>query len=404
MQVTSQASTGRPSSDGSQPLARWHDVMGRARQSSAAGDLATARDCCKDALEIAEAHGPGTEWLAESYIRLADLSAAFDQPDIALRLYRQAVAILEALPEGASTALAHAVSNMGRLHMLNGEMARAIELTTAGDALQRKLNMPVSPSIKLNLALVVATIGREQAAEQAFEATLAAADRCRGSIGGLAFAANDNFALFAIVRGRKADAEMALRRCLILRQEAAGPRHRDYAEGLLNLARLHLRGEAEEEAETLLLQAADVLSHSGSATTGPYIEALYLLAWQAVHRKDAAAAEKFSEQLRSLARARSRSARAAEAAALYLAALTNRDSGNRAALETAMRRALTLADRLRGDFRRLGDDLSGALLRDLAELLAETGREAEAERLEVRADELRSQRRWLVTGFVFATA
>jgi hypothetical protein len=376
-------------------------LLGQAKSAIADGHLGDALDRCRDALQIAKAHGSKTDWLAESYVRLADLCAALDQPSAAQRLYGQGIAILNGLPEGVSAMLAHAVSNMGRLHLLNGEAAKAAELTTAGDALQRRLNAPDSAAIKLNLALVAATAGREDDAELAFRESLAAADRRRGAIGALAFAVHDNFASFSIRRGLTADAEMALRSCLILRQEAGGPRHPVYADGLLNLARLHLVSDAAEEAETLLWQSSDACRRSDDAPSAVHVEAVYLLARCAAQSDRAEEAGSLRDRLLALAKADARAAAAAEAAALHIEALLRRDVPEGQAAEASMRRALTLADSLSGDFRRLGDDISGAVLCELSEFLAASGKEAEAERLRFRADELREQPRWSVTGFVF---
>jgi len=403
MEAANQASALLPehASGGSSAPAHWRLLLGQARNAIAAGDLADALDRCRDALQIAKGHGAKTDWLAESYIRLADICAALDQSGAAQRFYGQGIAVLNALPAGVSAMLAHAVSNMGRLHLLNGEMAKAAELTAAGDALQRKLNAPDSPAIKLNLAIVAATTGFEDVAALAFRESLAAADRRRGAIGALAFAVHDNFARFSIRRDRMADAEMALRSCLILRQEAGGPRHPAYADGLLNLARLLLLGDAAEEAETLLWQTADMCRRSGGAPTPAHVEAVYLLARCAVRRDGADEAHGLHKQLLALARAKSKAAAAAEAAALHIQALLYRDGGDGPSAEASMRRALTLADCLSGDFRRLGDDISGAVLDELSALLSRTGKDAEAERLRVRAGDLRQQPRWAVTGFVF---
>lgn len=404
MEAANQASAPSPDarSSGSPAPAHWRLLLGQAKRAIADDKLRDALDRCRDALQIAKAQSARTEWLAESYIRLADLCAALDQPDAARRLYGQGIAILDVLPGGVSAMLAHAVSNLGRLRLLNGETAKAIELTAAGDALQRKLKAPDSPAIKLNLALVAATAGREDDADKAFRDALAAADIRRGAIGALAFAVHDNFARFSIRRSRTTDAEMALRSCLILRQEARGPRHPVYADGLLNLARLHLVSNAEEEAETLLWQSADVCRRSGDAPSAAHIEAVYLLSRCAMRRDRQDEAARLRDRLLTFAKADARATAAAEAAALHIGALLRRDGAEGAVAEASMRKALTLADRLSGDFRRLGDDIADAVLGELSEHLAEAGKGAEAARLRARADEVRDQPRWVVTGFVFA--
>jgi len=406
MEAAKQASAPSPerASGGSSAPAHWRLLIGQAKKSIGDGHLGDALDRCRDALQIAKGNGAKTDWLGESYIRLADICAALDQPGAAQRLYGQGIAVLNGVPGGVSAILAHAVSNVGRLHLLNGEMARAAELAAAGDALQRKLNAPDSPAIKLNLAIVAATAGRDDAADLAFRESLAAADRRRGAIGALAFAVHDNFARFSIRRGRTTDADMALRSCLILRQEAGGPRHPVYADGLLNLARLHLVNNAMEEAETLLWQTADTLRRSGGAPSPAHVEAVYLLARCAVQRDDADEAHGLRDRLLALAKADAKAAAAAEAAALHVGTLLRLDGADGSSTEATMRRALTLADRLGGDFRRLGDDISGAVLGELSELLSGTGKGAEAERLRVRAEDLRKQPRWAVTGFVFVPA
>jgi len=406
MEAANQASApSRKIASGGSPVpAHWRLLLRQAMGAIAEGRLNDALDRCRDALQIAKAHGAKTEWLAESYIRLADLCAALDQPGAARRMYGQGIAVLDSLPEGISTMLAHAVSNMGRLHLLDGEVARAAELTAAGDALQRRLNTPDSPAIKLNRALVAATTGREDDADLAFRQALAATDRRRGVTAALAFAVHDNFAWFSLRRGRLADAEMALRSCLILRQEAGGPRHPAYADGLLNLARLHVAGDAGDEAETLLWQAADVCRRNGNAPTAAHIEAVHLLACCAAQGDRTSEAERLRERLLALAKADARATAAAEAAALHVGALLSRKGPNGVTAEASMRRALILADRLSGDFGRLGNDVSGAVLRELSQLLSANGKDAEAERLRARADELGREPQWSVTGFVFAAA
>ncbi|MDH3230711.1 MAG: tetratricopeptide repeat protein [Alphaproteobacteria bacterium] len=380
----------------------WSNLLALGDEAITDGRLADAFEHCKNALRIAKESGPGSDWLAESYVRLADICAALDRQNAALRLYGRGVAILNRLPNGVSVLLAHAVSNMGRLRMLNGETATAVELTAAADALQRKLNAPESPAIKLNLALVEATAGRDRDADEAFRDVLAATDRCRGTGGALVFAVHDNFARFCIWRGRKADAEMALRSCLILRQEAGGPRHPVYADGLVNLARMHLLYDAEDEAESLLWQAADVYRHNGDAPAAALVEAIYLLARIAQQGERADEAGALCNQLFTLGEENTSATAAAQAAALHIGARLRLAGPDRMAAETPMRQALGLAGGLRGDFRRLGNDISGDLLRELSDLLVEIGKDAEAERLIARADELRGQPQWGVTGFVFA--
>ncbi len=380
---------------------RWSRLRGLADESIADGRLADAGDHCKNALEIAREHGPGSTWLAESYIRLADIAAGLDQADAALRLYGHGAAILDSRPDGVSALLAHAVSNMGRLHMLRGETGRGLELTTAADALQRNLNTPDSPAIKLNLALVAATAGHDDDADRAFQDCLAAAERCRNAIGSLMFAVHDNFAQYAMRRGRNGDAEMALRSCLILRQEAAGPRHPVYADGLVNLARLHLVAGAEDEAETLLWQASEVYRRHEGAMPSTLVEALYLLARMAQQHGRAADAETLCGQLLALGETSSYAAPAAKAAELHILLLLHGSEADRLEVEATMRRALGLANGLKGGFGRLGGDICSVLLRDLADLLTQIGKGAEAGRLMARAEELHDRPQWTATGFVF---
>jgi tetratricopeptide (TPR) repeat protein len=403
MEAANQESTlsGGLPADGSSAQVHWRNLLGLGDEAIADGRLEDAFEHCGNALRIAKQSGPDSDWLAESYVRLADICAALDRRSAALRLYGQGVAILDRLPHGISTLLAHAVSNMGRLRLLSGETARAAELTAAADALQRKLNVPESPAIKLNLAIAEATAGRDRDADRAFREALAAADRSRGTIGALVFAVHDNFAQFCIRRDRKADAEMALRSCLILRQETGGPRHPVYADGLVNLARLHLMHDAEEEAETLLWQASDVYRHNGDAPAAALVEALYLLGRVAQQDGRAAEAESLCDRLFTLGEENAEATAAAQAAALHIGARLRLAGPDRLTAETPMRQALGLADSLRGDFRRLGDDISGDLLCELSGLLMEIGKGAEAERLMARADDLRGQPRWEVTGFVF---
>ena len=389
-------------SGGSPAQAHWSNLLALGDEAVADGRFADALEHCKNAFLIAKDFGPESAWLAESCIRLADVCAALEQRRAALRLYRQGVAILGRLPDGVSSRLAHAVSNLARLRLLNGETARAVELTAAANALQRKLNMPDSPAIKLNLALVEATARRDPEAERAFTEALAATERNRARIGALAFAVHDNFAQFCIGQGRMADAEMMLRSCLILRQEAAGPRHPVYADGLVNLARLNLLHDSEEEAEALLWTAADVYRQHSGASDARLVEAIYLLARIALRGDRAADVEELRSQLLGLGEQDTSNSPAAQAAALHLWTLLRLAGPERLTTEAPMRRALALADGLKGDVRRLRDDISGDLLCELSELLAETGKGAEAERLMAQADEIRGRPRWAVAGFVFS--
>jgi ATP/maltotriose-dependent transcriptional regulator MalT len=199
-----------------------------------------------------------------------------------------------------------------------------------------------------------------------------------------------------------ADAEMALRSCLILRQETGGPRHPVYADGLVNLARLHLVHDAEEEAETLLWQASDVYRHNDGASAGALVEAVYLLARIAQQGDRATEAESLCDRLFMFGEENAEATAAAQAAALHIGARLRLAGPDRVAAEAPMRQALVLANSFSGEFRRLGNDISGDLLCELAELLAETGKGAEAERLMAAADELRGQPQWTVSGFVFA--
>lgn len=398
---TEPANSGGPPASGASTPAGGGDLLARADDAAAAGRLADALELCEEALRTERQRGPESRRLAKCCIHLADIYAALDRPAAALRRYGRGIAMLGRLPGGVSPVLAHAVSNTGRLRMLAGDIAKAAELATAADALQRQLQAPDSPTIKLNLALVEATAGRVPDADAAFRDALAAADRYRRTIGGLGFAIQDNFARHCLHGGRTADAEMALRSCLILRQEAAGPRHPLYADGLVNLARLHLANDADDEAESLLWQAFEIYRHHG-AVGGGLVETLYLLA-RIAHRLDRQReATNLCTQLRLLGEKDATLDAAAEAAALHVDALLRSGCADRPPTEASMRRALALAGTLSGDFQRLGDDVTEDLLPALANMLAEMGKSAEAERLAARADEFRRQPRWAVTGFVFA--
>ena len=392
---------GQPAEDPS-AQARWSELLVAADEAIAGGRLAEARDLFKESLRTAQETWPGDARLAESYVRLADVCAALDRGDVALRLYGQGVTVLGGLADGVGAGLAHAVSNMGRLHMLNGDMDKAGELTAAGDALQRKLEEPNSPAIKLNLAIVAAAAQRDRDAGQAFEEAVAAADRSRARIGALGMAVLDNYARYCIGGGRSEEAQMALRRCLILRQEAGGPRNPVYAEGLVNLARLLQDCNGEEEAETLLWQAVEVYRRNGDQPVAGLVSTTWLLARIAQRSARTDEAETLCESLTVLGEANPPAAAAAEAAALHVRANLLLAGGDSASAESPMRRALSLANSLSGEFRRLGDDIAGDLLYELAGLLAEIGKGAEAERLTARAGDLRQRPQWKLTGFVFA--
>lgn len=383
--------------------ARWGEQLMLADEAIAGGRLEDALDHYKGALQIAQEYWPGSPDLAESYVRLADVCAALDQRDTAFSLYGQGVKVLGGFAEGVSPGLAHAVGNMGRLHMLKGEMGKAVELTGAADALLRKLGEADSPAVKLNLALVAASTGRHRDAERAFADALASADRHRTAIGAMGIAVFDNYAHFCIGRGNRAEAEMALRRCLILRQETGGPRNPVYAAGLENLARLLLDHDSEEEAETLLWQATEIYPRNGGKPVAGHLSATHLLARIALRNENPGEAGKLADRLFEIGETEPQGAAAAEAAALHIRARILLDGPDRTAAEMPMRRSLGIADSLKGDFRRLGDDIAGDLLGELAELLAQTDKGAEAERLLVRAEELGQRTQWIVTGYVFVT-
>lgn len=382
---------------------RWGDQLILADEAIAGGRLADALDHNKHALMIAQENWPGTPELAESYVRLADVCAALDQCDTALNLYNQGVTVLGGFADGVSPGLAHAVGNLGRLHMLKGEMDKAVELTAAADALLRRLEEPHALAVKLNLALVAATAGRHGEAEQAFIDAMAAAERTRTAAGAPGIAVLDNYARFCVGREMRAEAEMALRRCLILRQESGGPRDPVYAAGLENLARLLLQHEAGEEAETLLWQASEVYRHNDDKPVAGLVSVTHLVAQIALRNENPGEARKLGAKLLELGAANPAGAAAAEAAALHIEARLALDGPDKTAAEAPMRRALAIADNLKGDFRQLGDDIAGDLLCELAELLMQTDKGAEAERLMARAEELRHRLQWIVTGFVFVT-
>lgn len=381
--------------------ARWRELLQAAGQAVAGDSLAEARAPLQQALGIAQKKWPEDMRLAESCLRLADLCAALDEGEVALRLYGQGVTVLGGLDDGVGTMLAHAVSNMGRLHLLAGDTDKAGELAIAGDALQRKLGEPDSPAIKLNLAVVAAALQRDRDAERAFREAVAAVDSTRGRVGALGLAVLDNYAQYCFGRGKGDEAQMALRRCLILRQEAGGPRSPVYAEGLVNLARLSQECGAGEEAEALLWQAAEIYRHNGERSIAGLVSAIYHLA--RIARRDARTDEAASlcDSLMELGAASPPAAAAAEAAALHVRGTLILAGDEPAAAEQPMRRALSLANGLDGEFRRLGDEIARGLLGELAGLLAEAGKEAEAARLKARAGELQAQPQWALTGFVF---
>lgn len=387
---------------------RWNALIGQADDAIARRRLGEASEHLEQALALARAEWPDGARLGETLLRLADLRAALEDHDVALRLYAQAVAVLSGTPDGIDSRLAHAVSNLGRLLLLKGETRKAGVLTGTATALQRKLGAQDTPVLSLNKALVAAEAGRDGDAQLAFNDAIAALDRATGPRDLQGVAIYDNYALFCASRGRPDDAEVLLRRCLILRQEAAGPRHPIYAAGLINLARLRL-GEASggnqqmrEEVEALLGQAADICARAGQGPSSGLLLAYYFLARLATESGRADEAESLCERMLDFGQSDRHAQWAAEAAALHILARSGASGPvPPAETESQLRRALEIARSLRGPYRMLADEMTIGLLADLASILGLAGKAAEAERLAERSEALKRKPAWALARQVF---
>lgn len=381
---------------------RWESLVARSKQAIARRRLGEAAGYLEEALALARTDWPNSRRLAESGIRLADLYAGLDRREEARNLYGEAVGVLGELPDGVNAQLAHAVSNIGRMFLLKGDQAKAHELADAADALQRKLGQPDTPSIKLNLAMARAHAGNDAGAHQAFKAAVAALDRTDANdLQGIAV--HDNYALYCLGCGLLDEAEVLLRHCLILRQEAMGPRHPVYAGGLVNLARmLHVYGEMPEEAEALLWQAKDIFERGRDAAASDVLPALYYLARLAQQAQRKAEAGRLCNAMVEYGAGDERIARATEAASLHVnARMSAADGGKATETEKRLVQALKLAEALDGGYRRLGVDIAADILADLSELMREQGRGGEAERLAGRSAEMRGRLLWAISRHVF---
>jgi len=380
---------------------RWESLIADTKQAVARRRLAEATGYMEEALAIARTDWPHSLMLAESCIRLADLRAALDRRDNALQLYGEAIGILGDLPDGVNSHLAHAVSNIGRMHLLKGDQDKGRELTAAAAALLGKLGQPDTPSIKLNQAMALAHVGNDSGARLAFKAAIAALDQLEpGDLQNIAV--HDNYALYCMNRALVSDAEILLRHCLILRQETAGPSHPVYAAGLFNLARLlNVYGNAAEEAEALLLQAREIYER-GRGAASDLLPVLYYLARIAQQNQGTAEAGRLCKAMQDQGLNDERIARAAEAASLHVTARL-RAGGDSDAAETekTLGRALDLAESLDGGYRRLGVDIAADVLADLSDLMNSQNRTPEAERLAARAAEMRGRLLWMVSRHVF---
>ena len=379
---------------------RWETLIAESKQAVARRRLADASGYLEEALAMARNDEPNSHRHAESCIRLADLRAALDRRDDALQLYGEATSVLGDLPDGVNPHLAHAVSNIGRMHLLKGNPAKGHELTAAADALQRKLGQPDTPSVKLNLGMALAHIGDVPGARRAFKAAIDALEQLApGDLQGIAV--HDNYALYCLSQALVEEAEILLRHCLILRQEAVGPRHPVHAAGLVNLARLlHVYGGAREEAEALFRQARDIYERGAAASD--MLPVMYYLARVAQQSQENAEAGRLCKAMRELGAGDERIARAAEAASLHVTArLWAADGSDATETEKRLGKALELAEGLDGGYRRLGVDIAADVLADLSNLMKIQNRAPEAERLAARAVEMRGRLLWAVSRHVF---
>lgn len=373
---------------------RWNSANASAADAIAKRRLTEASSFYLEAVDVARAEWPHSIRLAESLARLADTFAALEQPAAALPLYRETIALLGDLPDGVDSLLVHAVSNMSRVLMLAGDNDRAVDLAAASAALQERLGLADTVVLLLNQAVVLAEAGRDADAGTAFDGAIETIERGAGSRDMQAIAIHDNYAFFCISRGRAADAEILLRRCLILRQEAASPRHPTYATGLVNLARLQVAAGQQDEAESLLWQAADTCERASKRPTLGLLPALYYLARVARLAGRTEDMEAMSARIAEFAAQRPAIATAADAARLHIQALAQLDAGGAADCEPLFRRALECAEKTDLPYRRLGRDISADILADLTGVLAAQGKTAVAERLAARAADLARRPLW----------
>lgn len=373
---------------------RWNTVIGAAGEAVAKRRLTEASGHLLEAVDIARTDWPDSLRLAESLVRLADIFAALEQTDAALTFYEEAVNLLSDLPDGVGSPLVRAVSNMGRVLMLAGNHRKAASLLSAAKSLQARLGLADTGVLQLNQAVIAAETGHDAGAGAAFDSAIEAIERGTGPRDMHAIAVHDNYALFCVSRGRIADAEILLRRCLILRQEAASPRHPIYATGLVNLARLQFHASHGDEAESLLWQAADTCERAGQRPTLGLLPALYYLARVAQSASRSEDAETLCMRISEFAELRTAAGPAAEAATAHIQAMIQRDGGDAADPEPLFRRALECAETLDGPYRRLGHEIKSDVLSDLAALLAAQGKSEVAERLAARAEELARKPHW----------
>ena len=383
-------------------LSRWDSLVAQSKQAVDRRRVAEAAGYLEEALEMARNDWPDSHKQAESSIRLADLYAALDRREDSLRLYGEAIGILGELPDGTNTQLSHAVSNIGRMYLFKGDQTKGYELAAAADAMQRQLGQYDTPSLKLNLAMALAHTGDDAGAQLAFKAAVAALERQEPqTLQGIAV--HDNYALYCLSRDLVEEAEILLRHCLILRQEAVGPRHRVYAGGLVNLARLlYVVGGAQEEAETLFWQAKDIYERGRGATASALLPVIYYLARIAQHDMRNTEADRLCTAMREQGGGDERAARAAEAASLHVSArLLAADGSNSADTEKRLIQALELAESLNGGYRRLGVDIAAGVLAELSGLMFDENRAPEAERLADRAAIMRRHLLWAISNHVF---
>lgn len=386
---------------------RWNALIAQADEAIARRRLAEAKAHLAQAFAVARDEWPHGERVAESALRLADLCAALERHRESRHLYVQGASILAAQPDAIDGRLVHAVSNLGRLYLLNGDARPAVELTRAATALQRTLGATDTPVLLLNRALVAAETARDAEAQLAFNDAIAALDRGAGTRDLQGVAVYENYALFCTSRNRPDDAEVLLRRCLILRQEAAGPRHPIYAAGLVNLARARLAardddGRDGDEIASLLWQAADICERAGTHPASGLLPALYYLARLACGRGATRDATELCNRMLDFGQQDGYARWAAEAAALHVLALMQAGGRRPAAdVEGQLRRALEISRTLSGPYRTLGREMAPDLLDLLSGSLARAGKAAEAERLAGRAAEMRKNPAWALARQVF---
>lgn len=318
-------------------------------------------------------------------------------------LYRQALLVRGPTRDEFGPVFIEGVSGLGRLYLLREEIDKAEPLIRRALDLGEALHGAgfASVPVFLNLAMLHATAGRDKDAGAMFARAVEALEHGEHGDAVESIGAYDNYALFCTSRASRDDAEPLYRRALILRQETVGPRHPVYAAGLVNLGRLQYRRGALDEAETLMWQAADVFDGSRLAPYSGHLPAFYYLALIAQANQQRDEANALCKKLHGISEADMEAGGPAMAAALHVEGRFHLERGQVGDAESRFRQALDIAGDSTPVHRRFAAGILEPLLADLAGLLRDTGKAAEAEHLDARARELAGTIDWSLGRRVF---